>query len=66
MQINLDTLLLLYGRSFTATNTITGKKTRIFKVFKVAGKKCITTVKQKLKKKTRCQRSAKDHGEFQQ
>ena len=26
----------------------------------------MTTVKQKLKKKTRCRRSANDHGEFQQ
>ena len=28
-------------------NPNTGKKKRFFKVFKVAGKKCITTVKQK-------------------
>ena len=43
----------------------TGKKNRFFKVFKVAGKKCITTVKQKIKKKT-LRRCANDHGEFQQ
>ena len=43
-------------------DNITGKKNRFFKVFKVAGKKCITAVS----KKKRSKNKETDHGGFQQ